>query len=134
MGQFTLGFLKHADVLGDAICLCVEGHHFCGEVNKFAWVEASTVIIEMVHELHGCDIGVERALMAKVAVPNFFDSIQDEFGCCTFGGFIEGIVPHEDCVFGLTTGPDNSSGIVGNDWVGQWAVGDGEGCSPHCGV
>lgn len=71
--------------------------------------------------------------MAKVAAPYFLDGIPDEFGCSAFRSFIGGIVTDEDHLFCSAAGPDNSHGIVGNDWVGQQAVRDGKG-APHIAV
>ena len=97
-------------------------------------MEATTVVIEVVDEFFGGDIGVEGAAVTEVAVPKFVNRIPDEFSRGAFSGFKGSIIADQDSVFGFGAGADDRSGIVGNNQVCWWPGGDGERRTPSGGI
>ena len=114
MGAGTLGFLEHVNVLRDALHIGVVTEHLSWEVDEFAWVEATTVGVEMVKQLFCHDVGVERSRVMEVVVPEFANDIADELGCGAFGGSEGSLVAEEDCMGGFVSCTDNCRGIIGD--------------------
>jgi len=130
MGEFTLGFLEHVDVLKDPLSFCVVTEHVCGEAYKLAQVEAAAVGIKMVHQLFGSYIGVEGRGVVEIPISEFVHGITDELGSWLFCGLRAGKVTDQDGMSGFMVGTYNGGGIIGNGKICRWTSWDGEGGTP----
>ncbi len=81
--------------------------------------------------MHRRDVGVERACIAKVSIPDLVDGIAKEFGGGAFGGFIRGMILDEDGMLGFPALAYSGRGVVGDGRVGGWALGSGKGSPPR---
>ena len=83
-------------------------------------MKASAVCVEMVKELHCRDGGVERACVAKVAIPNLIHSFMDKLGNGAFRSVIGGVILEEEGMFCFAACAYNGGGIVCNCWICRW--------------
>ena len=78
----------------------------------------------MGEEVLGRDVGVERAGILEVFVPEFIDCVADELGDCALCGFERRVISNLDCMRSFSAGTDNRRGIGGDGRVvGRWAGG-----------
>ncbi len=97
-------------------------------------METSAVGVKVLHQLHGCDVGVEGSGMAEVVIPDLVYRIAEELGSGLFSRLVRCEVSDEDSMFGFPSGMDDGRGVIGHSWICWWLWWNWKGVPPRRGV